>query len=50
MKKILIIILLITFSSSVYASSCMIMAKAIDDKIEEQVVERAFNSGSIAQA
>jgi hypothetical protein len=24
--------------------------KFIDDKIEEQVVEQAFNSGSIAQA
>ncbi len=35
MKKILFIILLISFNSSVYASSCLKMAKAIDDKIEE---------------
>tara|TARA_B100001559_G_scaffold297579_1_gene281424 strand:- start:595 stop:801 length:207 start_codon:yes stop_codon:yes gene_type:complete len=35
MKKIFIIILLLAFSSSVNASSCMVMAKAIDDKIAE---------------
>ena len=35
MKKIFIIILLIVFSSSANSSSCMIMAKAIDDKIAE---------------
>ncbi len=35
MKKILITILLVAFSSSVYASSCMTMASKIDSKIEE---------------
>jgi len=35
MKKILIVALLVAFSSSVYASSCPMMAKKIDDKIEQ---------------
>ena len=35
MKKILIATLLVAFSTSVYASSCPMMAKKIDDKIEE---------------
>tara|TARA_Y100001970_G_scaffold251577_1_gene324598 strand:+ start:1086 stop:1292 length:207 start_codon:yes stop_codon:yes gene_type:complete len=35
MKKILLVTLLVAFSSSVYASSCPMMVKKIDDKIEQ---------------
>tara|TARA_B100000579_G_C22744886_1_gene810978 strand:- start:932 stop:1138 length:207 start_codon:yes stop_codon:yes gene_type:complete len=35
MKKIIISILLVMFTSAVYASSCMTMASKIDKKIEE---------------
>ena len=35
MKKIVITLFLILFTSSVYAGSCPMMAKSIDDKIAE---------------
>tara|TARA_Y100001970_G_scaffold83162_1_gene105246 strand:- start:361 stop:567 length:207 start_codon:yes stop_codon:yes gene_type:complete len=35
MKKFLIVALLVAFSSSVYASSCPMMLKKIDSKIEQ---------------
>ena len=35
MKKIVISLFLVLFTSSVYAGSCPMMAKSIDDKIAE---------------
>ena len=35
MKKILILLTLVIFSSSAYAGSCPMMAKKLDSKIEE---------------
>ena len=35
MKKIVITIFLVLFTSSVYAGSCPMMAKSLDDKIAE---------------
>jgi len=35
MKKIVITLFLVLFTSSVYAGSCPMMAKSIDDKIAE---------------
>ena len=35
MKKILILLTFILFTSSAYAGSCPMMAKALDSKIEE---------------
>ncbi len=35
MKKILMLLTLILFTSSAYAGSCPMMAKALDSKIEE---------------
>ena len=35
MKKIVITLLLVLFTSSVYAGSCPMMAKNLDDKIAE---------------
>ena len=35
MKKFLIVTLLVAFSTSVYASSCPMMANKIDNKIEQ---------------
>tara|TARA_Y100000768_G_C23842201_1_gene616724 strand:+ start:409 stop:615 length:207 start_codon:yes stop_codon:yes gene_type:complete len=35
MKKILLVILLVTFTSSVYAGSCPMMANKVDGKIEQ---------------
>tara|TARA_B100001123_G_C15194433_1_gene980771 strand:- start:1065 stop:1271 length:207 start_codon:yes stop_codon:yes gene_type:complete len=55
MKKILIVALLVAFSSSVYASSCPMMAKKIDDKIEQiqklrDEAMKAHESGNHAKA
>ena len=55
MKKILIVALLVAFSSSVYASSCPTMAKKIDDKIEQaqklrNEAMKAHESGDHAKA
>ena len=36
MKKIVITLFLVFFTSSVYAGSCPMMAKSIDDKIAEE--------------
>jgi hypothetical protein len=36
MKKIVITLFLVLFTSSVYAGSCPLMAKSIDDKIVEE--------------
>ena len=36
MKKIVITLFLVLFTSSVYAGSCPMMAKSIDDKIAEE--------------
>jgi len=36
MKKIVITLFLVLFTSSAYASSCPMMAKSIDDKIAEE--------------
>ena len=36
MKKIVITLFLVLFTSSVYAGSCPKMAKSIDDKIAEE--------------
>ena len=35
MKKILLVTLLVTFTSSVYAGSCPMMANKVDSKIEQ---------------
>ena len=35
MKKIIVTLFLVLFTSSVYAGSCPMMAKSIDDKIAE---------------
>jgi|TARA_B110000438_G_C15179671_1_gene379587 hypothetical protein len=35
MKKILMLLTLVLFTSSAYAGSCPMMAKALDSKIEE---------------
>jgi len=35
MKKILILLTLVLFTSSAYAGSCPMMAKSLDSKIEE---------------
>ena len=35
MKKIVITLFLVLFTSSVYAGSCPMMAKSLDDKISE---------------
>tara|TARA_B100000965_G_C19578806_1_gene752564 strand:+ start:2089 stop:2295 length:207 start_codon:yes stop_codon:yes gene_type:complete len=55
MKKILIVTLLVAFSSSVYASSCPMMTKKIDDKIEQvqklrDEAVKAHESGNHAKA
>ncbi|AEA81450.1 hypothetical protein SAR11G3_00975 [Candidatus Pelagibacter sp. IMCC9063] len=36
MKKIVITLFLVLFTSSAYAGSCPMMAKSIDDKIAEE--------------
>ena len=41
MKKYLILFTLILFTSSAYAGSCPMMAKKLDNKIEEAVKLRA---------
>ena len=55
MKKLLIIISLLAFTSSVYASSCPMMAKKIDGKIEQaqkirDEAMKAHESGDHAKA
>jgi|TARA_B100001093_G_scaffold216010_1_gene207296 hypothetical protein len=55
MKKILILISFILFTSSAYAGSCPMMAKALDSKIEEVLKMRdagmkAHDSGDHAKS
>ena len=40
MKQIVITLFLVLFTSSVYAGSCSMMAKSIDDKIAEAQILR----------
>ena len=40
MKKIVITLFLVLFTSSVYAGSCPMMAKSVDDKIAEAQILR----------
>ena len=55
MKKIVITLFLVLFTSSVYAGSCPMMAKSIDDKIAEAQTLRdqgmaAHDSGDHAKS
>jgi hypothetical protein len=46
MKKIVITLLLVLFTSSVYAGSCPMMAKSLDDKIAEAQTLRDQGMGA----
>ena len=55
MKKIVMTLFLVLFTSSVYAGSCPMMAKSIDDKIAEAKMLRdqgmaAHDAGDHAQS
>ena len=55
MKKILLVTLLVTFTSSVYAGSCPMMANKVDGKIEQaqkirDEAMKAHESGDHAKA